>query len=49
MLPEEAREQFVSTLEEWHYLINGFASGLIVGFLVGVYVTYKLLKTRARN
>lgn len=49
MLPDKAKEQFANTFKEWHYLVNGFASGVIVGFLVGVYVTYKLLRTRARN
>lgn len=48
MLPDSWREQFANTFKEWHYLVNGFASGLIVGFLVGVYVTYKILRRRSQ-
>lgn len=44
MIPDDAGEEFANTFREWHYLVNGFATGVIVGFFVGVYITWKLLR-----
>jgi len=30
-LPEDALTQFASTFREWHYLLGGFAAGVLVG------------------
>lgn len=46
---KELIEEFASTFREWHYLVNGFASGLILGFLLAVYLALKVVEANRDN
>ena len=39
-----ALSEFASTAKEWHYLIGGFAAGVVAGILLTVYLVLRVLR-----